>query len=257
MPHSDSAVTFLPLSGRVMNRNAKGGTPGTRFVRRSGEAKSVKMASRMRVLDLFDRNVFVDQLRILTFPSTNWIFEGMLINNRAGTTRVRHIQRVPVGLHTMIVGIEREESIYRTALNLIPSVRYGFRTKECPPYATSSLRTFSIKRFLRCEFEGLAESEVSVDCKGMVFNGAWLDFNGCISMRRKNAIEKFLLNHTNGNCRLVVTAANCRYNSESEEYWGSDKFGSILSWCGSMGEVLYSAYYKSSVPMIEFAIDCR
>lgn len=133
MTSADFSLESSVLAGRILNRNSHGGSPGTRFIQRDNTAKVLKAEARHRVLELFFLRSFAAQLRILTFPSTNWIFEGALLNSRQQSSHALTNTKRPVGVRTMLVGIEREEAIYRSALNFIPSVKLGFRTKECPP----------------------------------------------------------------------------------------------------------------------------
>ncbi len=243
------------LAGRVANRNNKGGSSGTRFVQRSITVKQAKKESRQKIFNLFSFHAFPQQLALLTFPSTNWIFEGSLLHDRNGSGGWKYMRQV-IGRHTMIVGIEREEAIYRTGLRFMPGVKHGFRFKDCPPYATSAIRTFPIKRYLRCTFEDLAESSVAVDCKEFKFNGAWLDFNGCITMRRRQAIESFLINHVASSCRLAITATDSRYDNESIFFWGNNRLESISQWLHSLGgNIIEAIRYQSSVPMLQICAD--
>lgn len=102
-------------------------------------------------------------------------------------------------------------------------------------------------------------SPIAVDCKEFRFNAAWLDFNGCINIRRKQAIESFLRVHTDNSCRLVLTTADVRYDTESLQMWGSgDRLTAIQSWLKSLGgNVIYGLHYQSSIPMIEIAVDLK
>lgn len=243
------------LAGAIDSRNQRGGSVGTRYAQKPN--LHFKREARLRVLDEFTRPNFpYTPLRILTFPFTNWVFEGMLLNQRHGSGAWKFGQKV--GGHTQIVGIEREVALFKTACRLIPGIRQGIRYKEAPPYARAALRSFAVRRYLLCTFEDLAVGGRIIPGEYFKFNGAWLDFNGPINISRAEAIKAFVQNHCRDQVRLVVTALNGRYDSESATQWGKDKPQAIADWIAALrpiGAVRWLMEYNDGSPMFQVSVD--
>ena len=177
-----------------------------------------KRAARNRVLDLFSRDAFPDALRILTFPGIDWHFEKELLRRRSA----------------YVVAIEMNRVIFAEA---------------------RQHRPVGVQRFLRTTFENFVESRI---LEVLPLNGAWLDFNGYISARRREAITRFI--ELAPRCRLVVTCMNGHWDRESSRFFGPDKLNGVTAWLASGGgTVLHAFQYISSVngstSMIQVAID--
>lgn len=171
--------------------------PGIAWARlMAGANRPEKDAAREAVLSLFGVERF-PLLSILTFPASEWRFENALL-----ALRGEREHRGPA--RTRIVSLERDEAIYRAACHNIPKasdtrnadrVRVSHvRTPPVPPFATACVQTAKISNFFRCEFEEYA------GCGGRL-DAAWLDFNGQLTPRRLDAIERFW---NNGLRTLIV-----------------------------------------------------
>lgn len=179
------------LAVRLNRRsNAPDVEPGIAWARLDNRAE--KQKAREDVLRLFTKEAF-PKLSILTFPGMKWEFERALM-----TQRERPKQLHSGGLeNTTVVGLEREEAVYRAAVANIPRGVEGSRSARIrvfntPSFATAAIGTRHLHRFFRCAFEDYALKECGELGQGFrLFNAAWLDFNGHIGPRRLEAMERF------------------------------------------------------------------
>lgn len=223
--------------------------PGIAWARLMASAnRPAKDVARDAVLSLFGVERF-PLLGILTFPASEWRFENALL-----ALRNERGDRGPS--RTRIVSIERDEAIYRAACHSIPKVLRRrnadgqrvshVRTPHVPPFATACVQTAKITNFFRCEFEEYAGN-------GARFDAAWLDFNGQLTARRLDAIERFW----NGGLRslLVVTLLELHQSdwmrARISQHGGTEY---LLSACLPGSEIESVLRYGDGAPMVQVVL---
>lgn len=170
-PYSHRGFTFHKLTNASLEEVAaavrlrREATPGEAFIQKlhnHPEAERVKaFYSRGPVMSLYHE--FPGTLRILTLPGLKWIFERRLLKWRSKNL-----------LETQITAVESDPAIYRAALAWMPGTELSVRD--------SNTVISNVAWYEHTTFEELIErGPLSID-------GAWLDFNGPLSMRKLEAI---------------------------------------------------------------------
>ncbi len=169
------------IARRIGQPRQDPGIAWARLMRESNRPK--KDAAREAVLDLLSVGQFPN-LKILTFPASDWLFEHALFARRGEPTDRG-------SRTTQVWAMERDVAVFRAACHNIPVGRLGgkrgaVRHLEPPPFASANVQTAKVGCFLCCGFEDFALAG-TLGC----FNAAWLDFNGQLTQRRLDAIEYF------------------------------------------------------------------
>ena len=161
--HSLSNAPLEEVAAAVRLRSEP--TPGEAFIkkiRNNPEADRIKAYySRSPVFHLYGD--FPDTLRILTMPGLKWRFERGLVKYR-----LKH------GLATQITSVECDPAIYRAALAWMPGAELSVRD-NCT--VVSDIAWFEY-----------AYVEDVIERGPLPLDGAWLDFNGPLNLRRLEAI---------------------------------------------------------------------
>ena len=224
------------LAVRVVARTTQ--SSGVMYARRS--ATENKDRARNAVLRLFSPKMYPKGLSILTMPSMFWLFErGLLGMRERGHKRPKR---------TYICAIERDEAIYRAAIQWMPGAAESLAQLTSPPYASHSMRTYQITRYHKCEIEGMARYEEAP------FDAAWMDFNGQITTQRLELISRFW--RTRIKRHLVITSRNNRYDANAVA--SIKEAGSVLNWVAPKIEgsrIIQYFEYKDSSPMIQMAFE--
>jgi hypothetical protein len=181
-----SRYTNTELGVRIARRsNQPRQEPGIAWARLMNAAnRPEKDVAREAVLRCMSIERFPN-LKVLTFPASEWRFEHALLALR-GEPEDRGPRR------TLIHSMERDIAIYRAACHNIPRSRSAtrkfdeVRTPSCPAFASAHVQTARIGEFFCCEFEEFAYAE-----RTAFYHAAWLDFNGQLTQRRLDAIERF------------------------------------------------------------------
>lgn len=230
-------------------------SPGIAWARAMNDAnRPEKDAAREAVLRLFTLEEF-PHLKILTFPASEWRFERELLRLREHLVRLH--KRGPSV--TQIVGMEREEDVFRAAVANIPrGERKGAQRirvvsdRAFVGAATAVVQTAHISGFYRIAFEDFAlEENPHAQC----FNGAWLDFNGHIGPRRLQAIERFWHRQMCADGVLVITIMNGRTHPEvGDLIRRAGKVETMLEarLAGSICE--QANYYGDAAPMVQVVL---
>lgn len=203
-----------------------------------------KDAARRKILDLFTFDAHPTKLRILTMPGLDWRFERKLLGRREGDW-----MRKAGPQHTTITAIENDRFIYYSAVHHMP----GLHTKRpmtwfmpAPSYAERTVRTKFIQQFHFASVDDLmAETNE-------VWDTAWLDYTGPLSVQRMKIIARFFERSVSNT--LVVTALKARYNRETSD--AIDRAGGHSEWMRKHlpGDVLHDIEYFDTSPMSQIAI---
>jgi hypothetical protein len=242
------------LAVRLVRRsNLPKQDPGIAWARAMREAnRAEKDAAREAVLRLFTVDEF-PQLSILTFPASEWRFESALLAMRESENQLRRAGPQ----NTRIIGLEREEDVFRAAVANIPRGQKKsasrIRVIPAPPYATGAVQTMHISGMYRASFEDFALCDAATDLGPWWFHAAWLDFNGHIGSRRLEAIERFWRDRVRD--VLVITIMNGRTHPDVTSL--IEKAGRLETMLESRlpGALCESAsYYGDGAPMVQIVL---
>lgn len=167
-------------------------------------------------------------LSMLTFPSTNWLFETSLLDVREqGRNRPRN---------TYITSIEHNTALFEeSCLNMPLGADKEGNVSELvdlppAPFARRSVRSFAITRFHMCSFERMATWMLDQpDEIAPKFDCAWLDFNGTLTPQLVQLIPEFADNCITNMLAITVYNVLRRANPDTRRLV-NDHFGGVDRW---------------------------
>lgn len=221
-------------------------SPGVAFARPS--PRTEKDAAREEVVNCFSQRFYPRGLTLLTMPGLYWTFERELLRRR----EQRRMKKAKGLDRTFITGLESDEAIFRASFKFMPGVVYqeerGVAVLPSHPAATATVRTPLIVRYHRCEFE----QYVGVD-DSFQFDGAWLDFNGQMTIRRLDAIYRLWT--TSLRSCLVVTGLNARTDAEvTARIHDAGGISKLLHNLCPGSRVIRSITYCDTTPMFQVTL---
>lgn len=160
--------------------------PGVKFTRNMVDARRGKGEARNRIV----RRVALweGELRFLTMPSLNWVFEKKLLAIRCALA-----ERLE---NTQLVGVENDPAIFLASIKNIPNRRHHDGLVVGTDRATSRGTTLV-----------LGDIETVAPTLGD-FDFAWLDFTGFITQSRLD-----LIHHLKKTTVLCVTSLAARWDA--------------------------------------------
>lgn len=224
---------------------------GVLFARKTERGE--KDEARRHIIDLLGDVQAFPTLSVLTLPGLDWKFERKLLGRREGDWF-----RGDAPVRTTLTGIESDRSIYHAAIMAMPGMRTwkpSSRGMKNPPIVVHPSTSFAeravsnpwVDRF----FFGNVDDLMRIDDR--VFDAAWLDYTGPMSIERLAIVRKFFDNRVRS--VLVVTALRARWNRETSD--AIAKAGGHSPWFlrAVGGEVLHDIDYQDGAsPMAQIAV---
>lgn len=231
--------------------------PGVSYAQRGLHENGEKVAARARLLQAYRPGRFGGRLNILTMPGISWEFERELLRRRSNqrysnTRKASNAQYLRGG--TRLFAIESNEAIYRGSIVAMPGSEWVIRHK--PDGGVSSPL---VKSYRRVSFDELAKDTRTWDDKYFEFDGvydaAWLDFNGPITLATWEALSSFWLHRIRWSLALTFMGARQGRNT-SEAIKTANGW---IPWIHSQlpGAMLMDAHRYSTghVPMIQLIFE--
>lgn len=247
MPRRVSEYSIEELAGRQMAlRNI---SPGVAFARATPEPN--KVFARNQVLKLLGVREHPKGLCILTMPGLTWQFERDLLRLREGMWERKRDGKGSVH-NTYICGIESDRSIWHAGVTLMPggprdSVESTTTILAPTQWAEKVVRNRFISRYMLGSVEALmAETD-------FMYDAAWIDFNGQLSLKRMDLLDKFFKHHIRRT--LIVTSLKGRWDRVTKTV--IHEAGGIVEWARERlgGVVRHSFDYGSGdATMTQFAL---
>lgn len=233
------------LAARQHNIKPSG---GIQFARTPERLK--KDAARDLILAMFGPDKWQGQLKLLTMPGADWLFERKLL----GAREVGWMNRLKRPNRTFITSVENDRTLYYAAVANMPGLHTRdarTRSKTPPPFAEHSVETRFIKRFYFANVDDLMQHRWEIN-NYPSWDAAWLDYTGPLTSKRLRVIAQFYENsirHT-----LIVTALKARWIKETG--LAIERAGGHEQWLRKAlpGNVLHYIEYNDTVPMAQFAV---
>lgn len=219
---------------------------GVLFARKT--EREQKDIARKMVLDLVSRERHPDNLSVLTMPGLNWSFERKLLGRRE-----KDWQRLVSPLRTQITAIENDRMIYHAALMSMPGMQQAKAVGNSPitvlPATAFSERGVA-NSWVEYHFGNIDNFMAE---PGEMFDVAWLDYTGPLSIERLAIIKKFFaarVRHT-----LIITHLKARWNVDTSA--AISRAGGANAWVKKhiAGRIEHDHEYQDGAsPMAQIAI---
>ncbi|WP_431276220.1 hypothetical protein ACQ858_08195 [Variovorax ureilyticus] len=224
---------------------------GILFARK--KERGEKDEARRYIVDLLGDVEAFPTLSVLTLPGLDWKFENKLLGRREGNWAG---EKRDGPARTEFVCIENDRAIYHAALTKMPGMQ-PWKNRYCgnplisvlpgTKFAERAISNPWIDRFYFGNVDDLMRDD------DRVFDAAWLDYTGPLSIERLALIQRFYRERVRR--VLVVTALRARWNRETSD--AITRAGGHSPWFlrGTDAEVLHDMNYQDGPsPMAQIAI---
>lgn len=216
-----------------------------------------KDEARRYIVELVEDKQRFPTLRMLTMPGVDWRFENKVLGRREGNW-IEAQEQTPQCTH--LVCAENDRSLYHAAITRMPGVMRSdwanarrvksnltIRSLGPTPFAERTVSNKWLEAFYFANVDDLMWQDTSV------FDAAWLDYTGPLSVNRMAIIKQFFAHSVRD--LLVITALKARWNTPTVQ--AIDKAGSYAEWVlRSVPGVVehYREYQDTASPMVQIAI---
>lgn len=225
---------------------------GIMFARK--QERGEKDEARRHIIDLLGDIEAFPTLSILTLPGLEWKFENKLLGRREGNWAG---EARPGPARTTFTCIENDRSIYHAAVTKMPGMRPWrnrhdrrnplIRVLPATSFAERAVSNQWVDRFYFGNVDDLMRSD------DRVFDAAWLDYTGPLSIDRLALIRRFFAARVRR--VLVVTALRARWNRETSDVITAAGGHSAWFLRGMSAEVLHDINYQDGPsPMAQIAV---
>lgn len=228
---------------------------GILFARK--KERGEKDEARRYIVDLLGDTELFPQLSVLTMPGVDWKFENKLLGRREGDWAGKKIHNGPD--RTLIHSIENDRAIYHAGITRMPPMRSDWgntRSRRSNPvvhvhphtsFAERVIGNAWVDRYFFGNVDDLMREPPQV------YDAAWLDYTGPLSVERIRRIRSFLLSSVRQ--VLIVTALRARWNRATSD--AIEAAGGHSAWVrGELpGEMLHEINYQDGPsPMAQIAL---
>ena len=227
------------LAARQQSIKPSGGIRFARCVDRMEKDKA-----RLLILDLLSLRNWQDHLHVLTMPGIYWRFERKLLGKREGNWL--HVLAVPK--HTRFTAVENDRAIFYGGVTKMPGIdtpKPLVKILKPPSFAEHAVQT-RYGTFYFANIDDLMQEGTEV------YDAAWLDYMGPMSVERLGIIARFY--QTRVRRTLIVTALAARENKQASV--AADAAGGYFEWLEEHlpGKIEHCVVYQDTSPMAQFAV---